>query len=91
MHMLYNSDSFAVLEIEWSELDAGEAAAEPETRGGYEIVDKAARKGIFLDGDLARGFRARAQALVNEDADEDTLEAFVAAYADLAQQPAATH
>ncbi|HSI46738.1 MAG TPA: DUF3567 family protein [Ideonella sp.] len=93
MHMLYNSDSFAVLEIDAAELASGAPAGEPSDSGpsGYEIVDKAARKGIFIDGELARGFRARAQALVQEEADEDTLEAFVATYAGLAQQPMALH
>jgi hypothetical protein len=97
MHMLYNSDSFAVLEIDAAELASGAQTGEPSgsaassDTGGYEIVDKAARKGIFIDGELARGFRARAQALVQEEADEDTLEAFVATYAGLAQQPMALH
>lgn len=90
MHMLYNSDSFAVLQIDWTELAGNAHAAEAGT-GGYEILDKAARKGIFLEGELARGFQARAQALVQEDADEEALDAFVATYLDLAQHPTALH
>ena len=43
MQLLYNSDSFAVLQIEFGQPDEPAAAA---TRGGYEIVDKFARKGI---------------------------------------------
>ena len=53
MQMLYNSDSFAVLQIELGEPDAG---AEGVARGGYEIVDKFARKGIFIQGAVAQSF-----------------------------------
>ena len=59
MHMLYNSDSFAVVAF-----DMPEAAASPEPerreapRGGFEIVDKFAKKDIFIDGAVAERFKA---------------------------------
>ena len=61
MQLLYNSDSFAVLQIEFGQPDEPAAAA---TRGGYEIVDKLARKEIFLDGLMAESFRTGVQAIV---------------------------
>ena len=53
MMMLYNSDSFAVVQFDVSGEAAGGAAPQ---RGGYEIVDKFARKEIFIEGALAMQF-----------------------------------
>ena len=52
MQMLYNSDNYAVVQIE---LTAEDAPVLPPkvcalTRGGYEIVDKFARKELFIEG-----------------------------------------
>lgn len=91
MHMLYNSDSFSVLEIEWPEGPVQADAAATTTQGGYEIVDKMSGKGIFLNGELARSFRQQALALSQGDADEDAVDAFIAGYAGLAQQPVVLH
>ena len=58
MQMLYNSESFAVVQFDM----AGDASAsvtrvgtggDTLTHGGYEIVDKFARKEIFIQGALA--------------------------------------
>ena len=60
MHMLYNSDNYAVVQIEMTQLQealptATETAA--LTRGGYEIVDKFARKEFFIEGAMAESFK----------------------------------
>jgi len=91
MHMLYNSDSFSVLEIEWPESPVQADQADATTQGGYEIVDKMSGKGIFLNGDLARSFRQQALALSQGEVDEDAVDAFIAGYAGLAQQPVVLH
>jgi hypothetical protein len=92
MNMLYNSDSFSVLEIEWPAAPvAGVVDDEPHVQGGYEIVDKLAGKGLFRNGDLARSFREGAQALSEKGVDEDAVEDFIAHYAGLAQQPMVLH
>jgi Protein of unknown function (DUF3567) len=94
MNLVYNSDSYAVVQISLEgEADAGERNADDtDSRGGYEIVDKLARKGIFLDGAVARGFREGVQAL--SEAHEPTTEEiddFIAGYTQLAQQPLILH
>ena len=89
MQMLYNSDAYAVVQIE---LPAMEAALEPATeastaptiapgltveprtmyqRGGFEIIDKAARREVYIEGLLAQRFQQGAQALV-EAGESDT-------------------
>jgi hypothetical protein len=87
MQMLYNSDSFAVLQIEFG---APDAQAEG-SRGGYEIVDKFARKGIFIEGDVARSFKDGVQALIDSGPTEEALDEYIAGYTTLAQQPMHLH
>ena len=88
MLMLYNSDSFAVVQF-----DIGRDDARPEAlvRGGYEIVDKFARKEIFLDGVVATQFKAAIDALVETGPSEEDLDELIGRYTTLAQQPLVLH
>ncbi len=88
MQMLYNSDSFAVLQIEFGMPDA---EAEGATRGGFEIVDKHARKGIFIEGAIAQSFKDGVQALIDSGPSEEALDDYIAGYTALAQQPVVLH
>ncbi|HET9822260.1 MAG TPA: DUF3567 domain-containing protein [Burkholderiaceae bacterium] len=85
MLMLYDSDNYTVMQIGPTGPGVGVA------RGGYEIVDKFARKEIFLDGLLAEHFRAGVQALVEQGPSEEELDAFIGRYGALAQQPVVLH
>jgi hypothetical protein len=87
MLMLYNSDLYAVVQFDVPAVAGTDAPA----RGGYEIVDKASRREIFLSGELARHFRADVQALIERRPSQDEVEAFVARYAGLALQPVVFH
>ena len=88
MLMLYNSDSFAVVQF-----DIAHDAARPQApaRGGYEIVDKFARKEIFLDGAVATLFKAAIDALVETGPSEEALDELIGRYTLLAQQPLVLH
>lgn len=88
MQMLYNSDSFAVLQIEFG---LPGAATEGGSRGGYEIVDKFARKGIFIEGAVAQSFKDGVQALIDSGPTEEALDEYIAGYTTLAQQPMHLH
>lgn len=88
MLMLYNSDNFAVVQFDVPGGGADEAAM---TRGGYEIVDKFARKEIFLDGAMAQTFKAGVEALIETGPSEEELDDFIARYTSLAQQPVVLH
>ncbi len=87
MQMLYNSDQYAVVQIGEPEADSTGA---PE-HGGYEIVDKFARRGIFLDGAVAEGFKRGVNALVERGPSEEEVDDFIAGYTQLAQQPVVLH
>lgn len=115
MHMLYNSDSFAVVRFDvpaGSQPLADPAAAGPASaaagapqglpgrpglaapllaRGGFEIVDKFARKEIFIEGALAERFEQGVQALVDQGPTEEALDEFISGFTALAQQPLVLH
>ena len=87
MQMLYNSDSYTVVQF-----DAPVAAGrDGPQRGGLEILDKSARKGIYIDGALADSFRRGVQALVDQGPDPEALDDYIAGYTTLAQQPLVLH
>jgi hypothetical protein len=101
MQTLYNSDSYVVVSFDLPALDTADvgAAGEPGPlrRGGFEVIDKLARKEIFIEGALAEQFKQGVQALVDgrPGSDVDTLQAvideFIAGYTALAQQPVLLH
>lgn len=90
MHMLYNSDSFIVVQFD---VPAAEPLPGPQlNRGGFEIVDKFARKEIFIEGALAESFQQGVQALIDGgEPSEDELDAFIERYAVMGQQPVVMH
>jgi hypothetical protein len=96
MQMLYNSDQFVVVQIE---LPPAVGVANPsasaddagERRGGYEIVDKFARKEIFLEGALARSFRDGVEALARAESSEEDLDDYIGRFAALVQHPIVMH
>ena len=93
MHMLYNSDSYAVVQIE---LPAGEHAvtidpAAALRRGGYEIVDKFARKELFIEGALAESFKEGVEALIETSPSVEEFDAYLERFASMAHQPVVMH
>ena len=96
MHTLYNSDSFVVVSFD---TPTGDDASAPTqlSRGGFEIVDKMARKEIFIEGALAEHFQQGVQALVAQRPGSDAaalhevIDDFIAGYTALAQQPVVLH
>ena len=96
MLMLYNSDNFAVVQFDLPG-DSAAVAMEPAgndpalTRGGYEIVDKFARKEIFLEGAMAESFKVGVEALIQTSPSEDELDDYIARFTQLAQNPVVLH
>ena len=85
MELLYNSEAFVVMQFTL----AGEAAE--AARGGYEIVDKFARKEIYLQGAVAASFQRGVEALVQQGPNEESLDAYIAGFTVMAQQPVVLH
>ena len=88
MQMLYNSDSFVVVQF----LNSGDTGASADAAPrGYEIVDKLAGKEIYLQGAVAKSFQRGVEALVQQGQREEDLDAFIAGFTVLAQQPVVLH
>ena len=58
---------------------------------GYEIVDKLARKEIYLQGAVAASFQRGVKALVDQGPDPQALEDYIAGFTVLAQHPVVLH
>ncbi len=96
MHMLYNSENYVVVQFDLSTPEqlasSGDSTVQPQpSRGGYEIVDKFARKEIYIDGKLAEQFKAGVDALIERGPSEDDMDDYIARYASLMQQPVVMH
>ncbi len=96
MQMLYNSDSFAVVlfDVEGHAVAGSVVPAagdEPLRHGGYEIVDKFARKEIFLQGAMAESFKDGVAALIETLPSEEEIDDYIERFASLMQQPVILH
>lgn len=92
MHMLYNSDNYAVVHIELDVIDADLAPrAQALSRGGYEIVDKFARKEFFIEGAMAESFKEGVEALIESCPSTEDFDAYLEGYTGMAQQPVIMH
>ena len=99
MQMLYNSDNFVVVQFDIASGDAstpapasGEASSgDALTHGGYEIVDKFARKEIFIQGALAESFKEGVEALIQTEPSEEEIDDYIERFTSLMQQPVVLH
>lgn len=91
MHMLYNSDNYAVVQIDMAAQPSEVSADLALTRGGYEIVDKFARKEIFIEGALAESFKEGVEALIESSPSIEEFDAYLERFAGMAQQPVVMH
>ena len=90
MQMLYNSDSFVVVVFDMPE--AGNSEGDDAlARGGYEIVDKFARKEIFIEGAMAEHFKDGVEALMETSPSEEEMDDYIERYTSLMQQPVVLH
>ena len=88
MNMLYNSDSFVVVEFDVPALAGSLSVGGELRRGGYEIVDKFARKEIYIEGALAESFKKGVQALVDgPNPNPEAFDEFIEGFTHLAHQP----
>lgn len=85
MHtMIYDSDAFSVFQLDWDRQARGEHDISSHP-GGYEIVDKFARKEIFLDGLVADGFRQRVNNLMQTSPTTDDIDDFLDGFSALSR------
>lgn len=85
MLMIYNSPNYCVVEF------AAHDGNHSLSAGGYEIVDKHARREIFLDGQLATQFREEVQKLIASEPSEDEVDDFLGQFDSFMTQPVVLH
>jgi hypothetical protein len=90
MNTLYNSDNYTVVQFVVP-AESGPDVKQAPARGGYEIVDKFARKEIFIEGALAESFKVGVQALIENSPTEEAIDEFIGRYVPLMQQPLVLH
>ena len=99
MQLLYNSESYAVVQFDLPASASDTAAtstALPNNAmalqaGGFEIVDKFARREIFIQGALAERFRVGVANIVAAGPTEDLFDDFIAGFTEAAQQAVMLH
>ncbi len=94
MHMLYDSDAFAVMHILANAVAEGEVPSQPGPqipRHGFEIVDKRVGKEIYLDGSWAEMFQIQITAWQENTPSQEEVEDTLEGYATLAQTPMVMH
>jgi Protein of unknown function (DUF3567). len=91
--MIYDSDAFSVFQLEWAGAIAAPktASAGDAQHGGFEIVDKFARKEIFIEGVVADGFRLRVQSLMAGSPTTDDIDDFLDGFSALSRQNLHAH
>lgn len=83
MNMIYNSPNYCVVEFK--------SAAGESFSGGYEIMDKTAKREIFLGGQLAEKFRFDVSALIASEPSVEEVDDFLSNFEGLMQQPLVLH
>jgi hypothetical protein len=89
MRVIYNSPHFCVLEF--PQAIALRESHAPEFRGGFEILDKAAKREIFLAGNMAEGFREHLREWAQTPPSFEEVDDYLMRFQGLAQQPLILH
>lgn len=86
MNMIYNSTNYCVVEF------AGFAARDGrEDTGGFEIMDKNAKREIYIGGMLAESFRKEVTSLIDSEPSTEEIDDFLSRFDSLMQQPLILH
>ena len=85
MNLIYNSEHYSVVEF------GAEAGMEAMRFGGYEILDKPAKKEIFIAGPLAESFRQHVRELIATEPSMEEIDDFLGSYSSLMAQSVVLH
>ncbi len=85
MNLIYNSEHYSVVEF------GAEAGLEAMQFGGYEILDKPAKREIFIAGPLAEAFRQHVRELIASEPTMEEIDEFLGGYGSLMAQPVILH
>ena len=89
MQLLYDSESFVLVQIHANALEA--SAAPQMARHGFEIIDKRSGKEVYLDGSWAEMFQMRLSAWEKDTPTQEEVESTLEGYSGLATTPISLH
>lgn len=96
MNMIYNSPNYCV--VEFGQFIARDRGAEPAGAGagkhfggGFEIMDKTAKREIFLEGKMADVFRKDVATLIDSEPSLEEIDEFLSRFDAMMQQPLSLH
>ncbi|GAA0515204.1 DUF3567 domain-containing protein [Pigmentiphaga sp. GD03639] len=82
MEMIYNSPNYVV--VEFAQLDGASA-------GGFEIVDKQARREIYIAGESAEQFRSQVRELIATEPSMEDVDEFLSQFDVYMHHPVTLH
>ena len=85
MNMIYNSPNYCVVEF------ASFAVGDGTEAGGFEIMDKNAKREIFLGGLMADSFRKDVTSLIDSEPSTEEIDDFLSRFDSMMQQPLVLH
>ena len=91
MQMVYNSDNYVVVQFDLPQEGELQHGGDSLSRGGFEIVDKFARKEIFIEGALAQSFKEGVEALIERQPSEEEIDEYLGRFSSLMQHPVILH
>jgi len=91
MHLLYQSDSYIVVQFDVPVPNQVQGESSALSRGGFEIVDKFARTEIFIEGALAQQFQEGVEALSEGEPTQEDYDDFIERFANLGHTPVLMH
>ena len=86
MNMIYNSPNYCV--VEFARFAAGDGR---EQNGGFEIMDKTAKREIFLGGALADSFRKEVATLIDTEPSIEEIDEYLSRFDSMMQQSLVLH
>jgi hypothetical protein len=86
MNMIYNSQNYCV--VEFASFSARDGNEQP---GGFEIMDKNAKREIFLGGVLGEAFRKDVTSLIDSEPSTEEIDDYLSRFDSMMQQPLVLH
>jgi len=85
MNLIYNSEQYSVVEF------GADSDQDAFRLGGYEIMDKPAKREIFIAGALAESFRQNVRDLIATEPSVEEIDDFLGNYDSFMSQPVIFH
>jgi hypothetical protein len=86
MNMIYNSPNYCV--VEFAAYGTSNGA---QDSGAFEIMDKTAKREIFIAGTVAENFRRNVAELITSEPSVEDIDEFLSAFDSMMQQSMTLH